>query len=161
EQLIARLESGRRRRFDVGIARGPWGERRFFEGAGAGLLPDYIRELASVAKDDANASSLSKKDELKRHVALLRRLLLDYSGRDWQISLDGEDVSGRYLFWEAMNIRSVGPVLPLAPEADPADGQFDFVAARQTDRQLMADYLERRLAGDAMNFPIPALRFRR
>jgi hypothetical protein len=29
--------------FDVGLARGPWGEQFFFEGAGGGLLADYVR----------------------------------------------------------------------------------------------------------------------
>jgi len=160
EDLIRRLDTGQRRSFDVGLATGPWGKRRFFEGAGAGLLPDYFRALKAVAKKDKSSASLSKKEEITRHVSLLRCLLPDYSAREWQINLDGEDVSGRYILLEAMNIRSIGPGLALAPRAETADGRFDFVAARETDRAALSEYLEARLAGDAIEFSIPARRFR-
>ena len=42
EAVIAGLEKGKTTSFDVGIARGPWGKRYFFEGAGAGLFADYL-----------------------------------------------------------------------------------------------------------------------
>ena len=35
EKIIANLEAGKKRAFDVGVAHGPWGKRLFFEGAGA------------------------------------------------------------------------------------------------------------------------------
>jgi diacylglycerol kinase (ATP) len=34
EEIITGLEGGKRRAFDVGLARGPWGKRHFFESAG-------------------------------------------------------------------------------------------------------------------------------
>src|SRR5262245_51176461 len=40
EKLIANLANGKPRAFDVGVARGPWGKRYFFEGTGAGLFAD-------------------------------------------------------------------------------------------------------------------------
>jgi diacylglycerol kinase family enzyme len=43
ETLIAQLKDGESSKFDVGLARGPWGKRYFFEGAGAGLLAEYLR----------------------------------------------------------------------------------------------------------------------
>lgn len=43
EEIIARLEGGKKQAFDVGFAHGPWGERCFFEAAGGGLLADYVR----------------------------------------------------------------------------------------------------------------------
>ena len=45
EELIARLEDGKKHSFDVGIARGPWGTRYFFEGAGAGLRKNKTKNL--------------------------------------------------------------------------------------------------------------------
>jgi diacylglycerol kinase (ATP) len=163
EDLISRLESGQRRSFDVGLATGPWGKRHFFEGAGAGLLPDYLRALKSSGKKAKKAieSSSSKEEEIAHHVSLLRELLPDYPNRDWQISLDGKDVSGRYVLLEALNIRSVGPMLALAPKADTGDGRFDFVAVREADRAVFSDYLNARLVGDEIEFPIPARRFHR
>lgn len=159
-KLIAELPRARRRSFDVGRATGPWGERYFFESAGAGLFPDYLRELAGTVDEQKEAEALSKTEEIARHVALLRRLLPEYPACQWQLHLDGEDVSGRYLLLEAMNIRSIGPVLKLAPQAQTDDGQLDFVAARESDRALLADHLAARLEGNAAAFPLPARRFR-
>jgi len=42
-----------------------------------------------------------------------------------KIEIDGKDISGRYILWEAMNIRSVGPALHLAPQA--ATGMGDSI----------------------------------
>lgn len=80
------------------------------------LLTDYFRAPAPSEKPEAE--KLSKEEEITRRAALLRRLLIHYPARDWQFSLDGQDFSGPYLLLETMNIRSVGPVLTLAPEAD-------------------------------------------
>jgi diacylglycerol kinase (ATP) len=49
EQIIPRLESGKKRTFDVGVARGPWGMQFFFEAVGGGLLADYVQ--AAKGKD--------------------------------------------------------------------------------------------------------------
>ena len=57
EELIARLEDGKKHSFDVGVARGPWGTRYFFEGAGAGLLADYVR---AAKKEDKKPKSRRK-----------------------------------------------------------------------------------------------------
>src|SRR5438105_14432399 len=40
EEIITGLEGGKKRAFDVGLARGPCGKRYFFESAGGGLLAD-------------------------------------------------------------------------------------------------------------------------
>lgn len=53
---------------------------------------------------------------------MLSTLLSSYRAKDWRIALDGEDVSGNYILWEALNIRSVASVLPLTPQAETDDG---------------------------------------
>src|SRR5437016_9776749 len=93
EEIIARLEGGRKRAFDVGLAYGPWGKRYFFEAVGGGLLADYVYK---AERDDKKAKKLSKDQEMTRHVSLLRRMLHDYPARKWQIEIDGKDVSDRY-----------------------------------------------------------------
>ena len=60
-----------------------------------------------------------------------------------------------------MNIRSVGPVLYLASQAATKDGQLDFVCAREDDRSLLMEYLDARLAGARIKFPLPLRTFRR
>src|SRR5436305_7400798 len=44
KKIIANLDRGKKHAFDVGVAHGPWGKRPFFEGAGAGLLAEYVRQ---------------------------------------------------------------------------------------------------------------------
>ena len=45
EQLVACWDTAERRRLDLGVARGPWGERRFLEGVGIGLVPATITSV--------------------------------------------------------------------------------------------------------------------
>ena len=157
-KLIANLEKGVPHSFDVGIARGPWGKRYFFEGTGAGLFADY---LESPKKKSVPVEPISKSEQMKRHVVELRRELQDYRARPWKIILDDEDCSGRYLLWQAMNIRSVGPVLKLAPNAKSDDGQLDFVGAREEEREKLLNYLDARLAGVKSKLPLQPKKFTR
>jgi len=160
EEIIARLEGGKKRAFDVGLAQGPWGERYFFEAAGGGLLADYVRAANKEEKKNRTIKKLSIEQEMARHSALLRRMLHDYRARKWKIVIDGKDISGRYILWEAMNIHSVGPALYLAPRAGTKDGRFDFACARPADCALLAKHFEARVDGKKSNSPLPARKFR-
>jgi diacylglycerol kinase (ATP) len=160
DEIIARLEGGKKQLFDVGLATGPWGERYFFEGVGGGLLADYVRAAKKEEKQNGKAEQLSKEQEMARHGALLRRMLHDYPARQWKIKIDGKDISGRYILWEAMNIRSVGPALHLAPQAETRDGRFDFVCARVADRAVLMEHFDARVAGKKSKSPLPTRRFR-
>lgn len=160
EEIIARLEGGKKQVFDVGLATGPWGDRYFFEGVGGGLLADYVRAAKKAEKRNGKAEKLSKEQQMARHGALLRRMLHDYPARQWKIEIDGKDISGRYILWEAMNIRSVGPALHLAPRAETRDGRFDFVCARAADRALLMEHFDARVAGKKSKSPLPTRRFR-
>jgi diacylglycerol kinase family enzyme len=158
EEIVARLEGGEKRAFDIGVARGPWGTQYFFEAVGGGLFADYVRATKGEGK---KTKEVSKEREMDRHVSLLRRMLHDYPAQQWKVDIDGEDISGRYILWEAMNIRSVGPVLYLASQAATRDGQLDFVCAREADRSLLIDHLGARLAEKKHKFPLPIRRFRK
>jgi diacylglycerol kinase family enzyme len=160
EEIIARLEGGKKQVFDVGLATGPWGERYFFEAAGGGLLADYVHAAKREQKKNEKAEKLSKEQQMARHGALLRRMLHDYPPRQWTIKIDGKDISDRYILWEAMNIRSVGPALHLAPRAATRDGRFDFVCARADDRALLMEHFDARVAGKKSKSPLPTRRFR-
>ncbi len=54
----------------------------FFESAGGGLLADYLRNAKGKAK---KTKKLSKEQEMRRHVSLLRRMLHNYPARKWKI----------------------------------------------------------------------------
>jgi diacylglycerol kinase family enzyme len=157
EEIIARLQGGKKRAFDIGVIRGRRGTRYFFEAVGSGLFADYVRAAKAKGK---KTEKISKEQEMARHVSLLHRVLHGYPAQRWKIDIDGENISGRYILWEAMNIRSVGPALYLASQAATQDGQLDFVCAREVDRPLLMEHLEARLAGKKHKFPLPIRRFR-
>ena len=156
--IIDRLENGGKHPFDVGVADLPGTERYIFEGAGAGLLADHVANAETI--DKKKPKQTSKEQELARHVSLLRRTLHDYPARKWKIEIDGKSIADRYILWEAMNIRSVGPALYLAPWAATKDGEFDFVCVREEDRELLVEHLDARLAGKKSKFPLPMRKFR-
>jgi diacylglycerol kinase (ATP) len=157
QEIIARLQGGKERAFDDGLARGPWGKRFFLKAAGGGLLADYLRAAKATS---GKTKQLSKKQEMTRHVSLMRELLQDYPAGTWKIEVDGEDISNRYILWEALNIRSVGPALSLAGRASTKDGRFDLVCVGERDRSALMEYLEARLAGQKTKLSLPIRRFR-
>jgi diacylglycerol kinase (ATP) len=158
DELIEQLGAGECESFDVGLARGPWGERYFFEGAGAGLFADYLQAPKENARKEKTGS---KAEKMRHHIWELHRRLKNYRAREWGMALDGEDVSGPYLVWHAMNLRSVGPVLTLAPDAKTNDGAFDFVGAQEKDRSVLLEYFEARAAGKRRKLPLSVKCFRR
>jgi diacylglycerol kinase (ATP) len=157
EEIIAGLQGGKKRAFDIGVARGPWGTRYFFEAIGGGLFADYVG--AAKGKGE-KIKKVSKEQEMGRHVSLLQGLLHEYRPQRSKIDIDGENISDRYILWEAMSIRSIGPALNLASQAATRDGQLDFVCAREVDRSLLLEHLQARLAGKKHKFPLPIRKFR-
>src|SRR5207237_2725401 len=90
KELIEQLNHGKCNTFDVGQARGPWGKRYFFEGAGAGLFADYMRAPKRDGKKD---EPKSKAEAMRRHVKELRRRLQTYRPRPWTIAPARSDFS--------------------------------------------------------------------
>ena len=64
-----------------------------------------------------------------------------------KMALDGRDLTGDYVLLETMNIRSIGPNLCLAPDADPGDGLLDIVLVSDHEREKLTRYLTERIAG--------------
>jgi diacylglycerol kinase family enzyme len=62
--------------------------------------------------------------------------------------------------WGAMNIRSAGPALHLAPKATTHDGRLDFVAVREDERQIFIKHVDAHLAGRKARVPLTPHKFR-
>ena len=127
----------------------------FFEAVGGGLFADYFPAAKANEKEKA-----SPEKELKAHLSLLCQLSFDYPAREWRMSVDGKDVSGRYILWGAMNIRSAGPALHLAPKAKTDDGRLDFVAVREHERKIFTKHVHAHLAGRKERVPLAPRKFR-
>jgi len=111
DEILQSLHSGKGRPFDVGVAHSSSRREYFFEAAGGGLFADYF----PVAKANEKKGA-SPEDELNAHLSLLHELAVNYSARQWKLSIAGKDISGRYILWGAMNIRSAGPARFISPQ---------------------------------------------
>lgn len=135
EEIVRAWETPRRVKLDVGVAAGPWGERYFIEGIGAGLFANIIANPASAKpkrREDPVASALRRLRDEAEHCEPLELVA----------SLDGEDISGSYLLLEAVNLRFVGPNLHLAHDSQAGDGQLDVVLVSEAERDRLLHYLE-------------------
>jgi diacylglycerol kinase (ATP) len=124
---------------DLGLASGQWGDTHFVEGVGAGLIP------AGITVMDANPiEEESRIAALAHAVRRYRKVLAQLKSRRYTVILDGTRTIGDFLLIEVLNIRSVGPNLVLAEEADSSDGAFTVVMAGEEHREHIARYLQDR-----------------
>lgn len=143
EEIVSGWDLARRVSFDVGVARGPWGSRYFVEAFGVGLFACTI----PVADDNKRLKAMDEaEDKVAYAIQMLRTRLARCAPHDLTLRLDGRDVSGRYVLFEAMNMEFVGPNLHLAPEIRPADGLLDVVLVTSAERDdlsaALADWQE-------------------
>ena len=136
EELVrAWEEDPRRLKLDLGIAAGPWGERYFVEGVGAGV---FANVLANPAGSKAKKGGAPVENALRR----LQDVAMHSEPLELKASLDGEDISGEYLMLEALNLAYIGPNLHLAHDSHPGDGEFDLVLITEAERDRLLYYLE-------------------
>ena len=138
EQLVAGWQAARIRMLDIGVANGPWGRRHFIEGLGVGVFAWTMPE--------ADASQTLAGLELADHkityaLQMLKDRLENCPPVQLRATLDGDDLSGDYLLFEAMNAQYIGPNLYLAPHASAGDGSFDVVMVTDAERERLLDYL--------------------
>jgi diacylglycerol kinase (ATP) len=145
EQLIGGWATARRTKFDVGVATGPWGATCFIEGLGVGFFADLMASAAkgNVDLDRFNASGA----KITCALEIIRNRLQSCPASRLKITLDDQNLSGEYVLLEAMNIRSIGPNLDLAPAADPGDGLLDLVLVSKSERDKISRYLSDRIDG--------------
>lgn len=155
EELVKCWDTASRRHLDLGVARGPWGERKFLEGVGFGLVPAAI---TSVHTKPFTAEDVPEKLERARirYCQVLSRL----QPRRSTLILDGTSITGDFLLVEVLNIRSVGPNLVVCPDADPSDGYFSVVTATEDHREAVAGYLQDLVEGRESTLMLPTMRAR-
>jgi len=143
EELVRGWRDARRVRLDVGIASGPWGQRYFVEGLGAGLFAELL------VRSEEKKEKREKEKKAKRPAQLvdgaLRRLKeAAETAEPVEIAarLDDTDISGRYLLFEAVNLPYIGPNLYIAPDTKAGDGQLEVVLVPESRRGPLVRYLD-------------------
>ena len=89
---------------------------------------------------------------------ILHDLVLEAPLKRCDLHINEKDYSGEFLLVEVMNIRSIGPNLHLAPDADPGDGKFDIVFITKDQREALASYVEKKIRGEEVPFDFPIIR---
>jgi diacylglycerol kinase family enzyme len=149
-EMAAGWQSGSRRPFDIGVVRFGDGDKALFvEACGGGPFATAVKR----GKEAVEHGSPFAGNEIDRALSFIRGLLATAPVQHWRVVIDGRDHSGDYIGVEVMNIRFAGPGVPMAPEADSADGLLDVVFMRDTDRPQLIDYVDRRLAHDEIDLP--------
>ena len=143
KELVRGWPDARRVRLDVGIASGPWGQRYFVEGLGAGLFAGML------VRSEQNQGRKEKENKTKGPARVvdgaLRRLkeaAETAEAVEIAAHLDGVDISGNYLLFEAVNLPFIGPNLFIAPDTKAGDGQLEVVLVPESQRGRLVRYLE-------------------
>jgi diacylglycerol kinase (ATP) len=144
------------KKFDVGKIDGLKEPAFFLESFGYGLFPKLMQEMKRQKKNSIE----DPKEKLRTALEILRDLIREASSRECKLEIDGRDYSGQYLLIEVMNIRSIGPNLNLAPDADPGDGAFDVVMISEKQRDGLAEYVEGKIDGTEVLFDFPIVKAR-
>ena len=135
EELIRGWDEARRVKLDAGIAAGPWGERYFIEGLGAGIFAELLAQPSGEKPKEPSAA-------VERALQRLRDRTMHTEPFEIAARLDDEDISGRYILFEAITLAYIGPNLHLAQETRPGDGHFDVVLVTEAERDRLLHYLD-------------------
>lgn len=138
EDLVRGWGNARRVKLDVGVVKGPWGERYFIEGIGIGLFADLLADPAS----DKKKQERKKKGGVDGALDRLKKAAAREAPVKLEATLDGKDISGEYIMFEAVNLRYVGPNLHLGPDTAPGDGSLEVVMVTEAQRDRLVHYLD-------------------
>lgn len=143
KDIVQQLHSGNIKptKFDTGSIAGIPDTDFFIEGIGFGLFPKAIKNIMNSDE----LPSHSPEESMNRSLKVIHDTVLSYEPKYCYMEVDGVIYSGSFLMLEIMNIRSVGPKLLLAPEANTTDGQLDIVMARQDEKEKLEAYLTNKM----------------
>lgn len=149
--MVARWRRARPTALDLGIVHGSWGESRFIEGMGAGLVPSGIATMDAEPIPDGESTDERIKRALSRFLDIARNL----KPRPWRVVVDGHELHEELLLLEVLNMRAIGPNLRLTRSVNPSDGKLSLVTAGVEHRAALVTYLENRLDGQAGDLRLP------
>jgi diacylglycerol kinase (ATP) len=130
--------------YDVGRIANVADAELFLESLGYGVFPYLMQQMK---KRDAPEDE-TPEEKIKAALTLLHEIIDTYPPHQAQLSIDGEDHSGRFILLEVMNAKSIGPNLLLAPQADPGDGLLEIAVVTEADKDKFSAYITSKLNGE-------------
>lgn len=152
-EIIQSWPQEQTKKVDIGIVKNIPDVKFFFEGLGFGIFPYLMKEMKKAAE-----AYDSPQAELKGALKKLHSILLNYKPRQCKLTVDGTDHSGKFFMVEVMNIKSIGPNMVLAPNADPGDGEFEIVLVPDAHKEKFADFILQDLTGGEDTYQFHTLR---
>ena len=101
----------------------------------------FARAMPRIRGNKTMASLSDGDVKVAYALQLMREHLEQCKPMKLRASLDGKDISGEYLLFEAMNTRYIGPNLFLAPNLAHDGGLLDIVFVTEKDRNKLSKYL--------------------
>lgn len=140
--------------FDIGRVHGVGDDLFFLEAFGYGVFPRLMKVMAKIEDDIGETAE----EKLKAARSVLLDIVQNYEAKQCTIIADGVEHSGKYLMIEIMNIRSIGPNLVLAGNADPGDGCLDVVMVSEASRNKFESFLVSRINNEDKEFSFSTIR---
>lgn len=142
-ELVQRWDVTQVRPFYLGEARGACGMSRFAESFGVGVLAEAF--ACNAAETTWSPDILERR---RRFDDILRRTLEQLPAQRMNISVDGREREGEYLWLEFSRVGLVAANLPVLEHADPfvSDVRLAVLPARQREQAILST--ERRDAGE-------------
>ena len=158
EDLIGGLRYERRWPLDLGTASGPWGSRTFVESVGGGMIAAGIEAMkARRVGQPVEPPAARMERALRGYYEIISRL----EPRRCTLLLDDKTLEGEFLLVEVLNTPWIGPNFNLSLDADPSDGVLSVVVVGEHEREILQDYLERRILNDDFRVTLPTYQVRR
>lgn len=132
------IKTWKPKQIDVGLISNLRNTRFFIEGLGCGVVPELIEKMKDVDLSAVHTAEM----ELEMALKTLLDIVETYPAKSVKVTVDGKRYDDEYLLVEVLNIRSIGPNLVLAPNADPTDGKFEVVLLRPGDREAFLAYVD-------------------
>jgi diacylglycerol kinase (ATP) len=139
EHLIAGWSDAETRLCDVVGVEGSRESELFVEAAGGGIFAAVLQRAADASDE------LPADEKVEYGLQLLRDCIDAASPERWELQLDDEEVTTDLVALELMNARSLGPNVPLAPDAEPGDGMVDVVLISSDELPALRDHVDARL----------------
>jgi diacylglycerol kinase (ATP) len=146
-KLIAGWGSATRAWCDLGRLSSGAGEELFVESAGGGVFGEVL------VRAEADDEKRQGEEKIEFGLRSLAEIVREAEPLPWGIRADGADRSAELLGVAAMNVRELGPNVPVAPRADPGDELLELTLIEPGKRTAFLGYLDARIAGSAAEAP--------
>jgi diacylglycerol kinase (ATP) len=142
---------------------------RVIDGWATGSIADFDVPAAEIAGESSRvvegvaggvfASFVTRSDELPETPTteelwdFFADVVADTPAGSWRIEVDGAPSLVEVIGIHVMNVRHTGPVVPIAPDAEPHDGMLDVVTIRPSNVAALDEYVQARRRGQPVAFP--------